>query len=125
MTNLEFGNFDNIDANTTKKFKTGEFRIEAELDLHGYTEKSAFDAVINFVKQSYIQGKRCITIITGKGLHRDNDDCISNPRGVLKEWVPKWLNFEDIRPLILAVNHPAPNQGGDGVIKILLRRKRS
>ncbi len=100
------------------------FRIEAELDLHGCTEDKAFERVIEFVKNAYIDGKRCIAIITGKGLHADNEADVFRNRGVLKERVPQWLNLPEIRPLILAINHPQPKDGGCGVIKILLRRKR-
>ena len=44
----------------------GEFKTEAELDLHGYTENKAFDAVVSFVKRSYLKGRRCIASISGK-----------------------------------------------------------
>ena len=124
LGDLDIGNTDNIDASTAKKFKDGKFRIEAELDLHGCTEDIAFDKVIDFVKDAYIKGKRCIAIITGKGLHADTDTDIFKNRGVLKERVPQWLNLPEIRPLILAIDHPLPKDGGSGVIKILLRRKR-
>ena len=124
LCDLTIGNTDNIDANTAKKFKDGKFRIEAELDLHGCTEDKAFERVIEFVKNAYIGGKRCIAIITGKGLHADNEADVFRNRGVLKERVPQWLNLPEIRPLILAINHPQPKDGGCGVIKILLRRKR-
>ncbi len=124
LDDLEFGKTDNIDANTAKKFKDGSFRIEEELDLHGCTENAAFEKVISFVKNAYIRGKRCVAIITGKGLHVENEDEIFQTRGVLKERVPQWLNLPEIRPLILAINHPQAKDGGSGVIKILIRRKR-
>ena len=115
---------DNIDANTARRFKRGEFKTEAELDLHGYTENKAFDAVVSFVKRSYLKGRRCIAIITGKGLHQNDEDGTFAGRGVLKERVPQWLNQPDIRPLILAVHHPEHRQSGSGVIRLLLRRQR-
>ena len=124
LGNLQFGNTDNIDANTAKKFRKGEFRVEAELDLHGCTENKAFDKVINFVKNSYLKQYRCVAIITGKGLHVTEESDIFSTRGVLKDRVPQWLNLPEIRPLILSINHPAPKDGGSGVIQILLRRHR-
>lgn len=125
LDDLQFGNTDNIDANTAKKFRKGEFRIEAELDLHGCTENNAFDKVINFVKNSYLKQYRCIAIITGKGLHVTEESDIFCTRGVLKDRVPQWLNFPEVRPLILSITHPAPKDGGSGVIQILLRRHRN
>lgn len=123
LSELEIGNFNNIDANTAARFKKGEFRVEGELDLHGYTEKNAFDAVVEFIKLSYLRKKRCIAIITGKGKPRESDDIFA-ARGVLREIVPQWLNLQELRPLILAINHPAPNDGGNGAIRIFLRRQR-
>lgn len=124
LADIVIGGTDNIDANTARRFKRGEFKTEAELDLHGYTENKAFDAVVSFVKRSYLKGRRCIAIITGKGLHQNDEDGTFAGRGVLKERVPQWLNQPDIRPLILAVHHPEHRQGGSGVIRILLRRQR-
>ena len=124
LSDIVIGNMNDVDANTAKKFKRGEFRIEAELDLHGYTENKAFDAVCDFVKNAYLRQMRCISIITGKGLHKNDEDDIFASRGVLKDRVPQWLNLPDIRPLILSVFHPEHIKGGSGAIHILLRRHR-
>ena len=124
LKDIVIGSMDNIDASTAKKFKRGEFQIEAELDLHGYTENRAFEAVCDFIKTSYLQQKRCISIITGKGLHKNDEDDIFAGRGILKDRVPQWLNLPDIRPLILSVFHPEHIKGGSGAIHILLRRHR-
>lgn len=120
---VDFGISAGIDRNTAEKFRRGEFRIERRLDLHGYTENDAFEAVDNFIKTAYIQGKRCILIVTGKGLPHPDDD-IFTPRGLLREKVPQWLNRAEIRPLILSFTHALPKDGGDGALYILLRRKR-
>ncbi|MBP5399233.1 MAG: Smr/MutS family protein [Alphaproteobacteria bacterium] len=123
LDGLEIGCADNIDANTFKRFKSGEMRVERELDLHGQTENEAYEKVINFVKSSYLRGLRCIDIITGKGLHAE-DAPFFEARGVLKDRVPQWLNLPEIRPLILTMIHPEAKDGGSGVLRILLRRKR-
>ena len=99
-------------------------KISPDRVYRGYTENKAFDAVVSFVKRSYLKGRRCIAIITGKGLHQNDEDGTFAGRGVLKERVPQWLNQPDIRPLILAVHHPEHRQSGSGVIRILLRRQR-
>lgn len=117
------GDLDNIDSNTAKRFKRGEFKIEAELDLHGYTEEKAFDTVHSFIKKAYLQNKRCVLIITGKGYHQDNDDIFA-AKGILKDRVPQWLNNSELRPLILSFIHPEAKLGGSGALYILLRRQR-
>ncbi len=123
LDDLEIGSTDNIDRSTAKKFSRQEFRIEGELDLHGYTESKAFDAVTNFIKKSYLQEKRCVVIITGKGLRKEEDDIFSS-RGVLKDKVPQWLNSDDLRPFILSIKHPSPSLGGTGALYILLKRNK-
>ena len=121
---LEIGCSDNIDANTFKHFKSGKMKVEAELDLHGCTEDEAFDKVMSFVKNAYLRGLRCVDIITGKGLHAESESFFV-ARGVLRDRVPQWLNLPEIRPLILSIINPEHNQGGSGVLRILLRRKRA
>ena len=124
LSDLRLGNTDNIDNNTAKKFRKNEFKVEAVLDLHGHTEDRAFEEVINFIKTSYQRKLRCVIIITGKGLHRTDENDIFSSRGILKDKVPNWLNQQEIRPFILSYNHPSPNLGGEGALYILLRRQR-
>ncbi len=125
LSDLILGNTANIDAGTAKRFKRCEFPIEASLDLHGFHEDEAREAVFEFVQKAYLSGKRCIIIITGKGLSRSEDkDNFLISKGKLKESVPLWLNSKDLRPLILAYNHPPAKLGGSGALYILLRRQR-
>ena len=112
-----------IDKATLKKFKREDFTIEARLDLHGLTEDEAFAKVENFVVQSYNQGKRCIIIITGKGLPHEGDD-IFTVHGVLKRQVPQWLDMARMRAMILLYKHPSERLGGGGALYILLRRNK-
>ena len=122
LHDIKIGEGANIDAATFKRFKRGEFIIEAILDLHGYTTDEAFDKVEFFIKNCYLRKRRCVQIVTGKGLHQEDD--IFAVRGVLKDMVPKWLNTEMLRPLILAFAYSRPEDGGEGALTILLRRKR-
>ena len=70
-----------------------------------------------------MQGKRCILIITGKGITQDSDDIFSS-KGKLKERTPIWLNSEELRPLILGFIHPIQSLGGTGSLYIMLRKKK-
>lgn len=122
LEELKAGDFANIDYNTVKRFKRGEYRIEARLDLHGMIVDHAYTAVEEFVYKSYQRGLRCVQIITGKGMHRDDD--IFSPKGVLKDLVPQWLNRDTIRPLILSFDYSPISEGGEGALLVLLRRAR-
>lgn len=122
---LEEYNAGGIDASTMRKFKKEEFKVEAVLDLHGLTEDEAFAKVENFIPQCYNQGKRCIIIITGKGLTAHPDDDIFTPKGILRRQVPQWLNTPSLRAMILIFKHPAEKLGGNGALYILLKRNKS
>lgn len=121
---LEDNGCDGIDKNTLRKFKREEFAVEAVLDLHGKTENAAFAAVDDFVPRCYAQGKRCIVIVTGKGLNVENDESIFAAKGVLKKMVPQWLNLPRLRAMILIYKHPSARLGGEGALYILLRRRK-
>lgn len=123
LTKLEIGSTANIDGKNAQRFRRGEYKIERRLDLHGYTEERAFDAVENFIKNAYIEGLRCVLIVTGKGLPHQEDD-IYTTRGVLKDKVPLMLNFPQLRPLILSISYSQPKDGGEGALYVLLRKKR-
>lgn len=118
------GNTDNIDKNTASKFVKGNYKIEARLDLHGYTEKGAFSAVLEFIKDSYIQKKRCILIITGKGLKDDKRPWYET-KGIINQALMGWLNNPEIRPFILSVSQAKQSDGGGGAFYVLLKRQRN
>jgi len=113
-----------IDSSTLRKFKREEFKLEAVLDLHGLHEDEAFSKVNNFIVQCYGQGKRCVMIITGKGLNTEEDADIFAKRGVLKQRVPQWLNTPRLRAMILIYKNPTAKLGGSGALYILLRRNK-
>ncbi len=119
---LEPGNVDNIDRRTAEKFMRGEFKIERQLDLHGLTEKEAFAAVDDFIRHAYLQKLRCVLIVTGKGLNRE-DDAWYEKKGILREALPSWLNNPELRPLILSLCQAKPEDGGNGAFYIFLRRR--
>lgn len=112
--------FSQMDGALAKKFKREELKIEAVLDLHGSTEKKAFDCVSNFIRQAYGTRKRCVLIITGKGL----DDSLFSEKGILRKSVPSWLTNSEISSLILAFKNPSEVLGGKGALYILLRKNK-
>lgn len=117
--NVAKDDFSQMDGCLAKRFKREEYKVQAVLDLHGVTEKAAFEQVCNFVKQSYNGNKRCILIVTGKGW----DDMPFSGKGVLRKAVPEWLSNSEISPLILAFKNPSESMGGAGALYILLRKK--
>lgn len=113
-----------IDKSTLRRFKREEFRVEAILDLHGLNEDEAFAKVDSFIPQSYALGRRCVMIITGKGIRVHPDEDIFAAKGVLRKQVPQWLNMARLRAMILIYKHPSEKMGGNGALYILLRRNK-
>lgn len=123
FTPLQPGNTDNLDKNTAEKFRKGQFKIEARLDLHGRSEKEAFAAVEDFIQHCYSRRKRCVLIITGKGIQPKNEVWYEHS-GIIKEALPVWLNHPEIRPFILCMSYALPADGGSGAMYVLLKRQR-
>ncbi len=123
LDELHVNQLNNIDGSLAKRFRRCELPVEAILDLHGKTENEAYSAVDEFIRRAYLQHKRCVIIITGKGLNQDEQDIFST-RGKLKERTPQWLNSEELRPLVLGFIHPTERLGGSGALYILLRKKK-
>ena len=106
-----------IDRANAERLKRGRHPIEARLDLHGRTQAEAHRALAGFVHASYQAGRRCVLVITGRGLGPEGP-------GVLKSAVPRWLEAAELGRHILATAPAQPHHGGAGALYLLLRRKR-
>ena len=96
-----------------RKLKRGEYSIQSELDLHGYTVESARTALFGFLRAAQDRGHQAVRIIHGKG-HRS-----SNKGPVLKSMVNRWLRQCDP---VLAFHSAQPKDGGTGAVYVLLKR---
>jgi len=104
-----------IDRRTATRLKQGRLPIEGRLDLHGMIRDTAFQAVQGFVQSSALNGKRCVILVTGKGLGQRGG-------GVLRNEVPQWLNLPANRKYIISFTYAQPKDGGTGALYIYLRR---
>ena len=114
---LSHGSLAGIDRRTVQRLQRGRLPIEATLDLHGMTQAAAQEALIGFVARSEAQGRRCVLVVTGKGMGREE-------AGVLRRQVPFWLNQPPLRARILAFDYARPEHGGTGALYLLLKRRR-
>ncbi len=106
-----------VDRATAERLKRGLRPIDARLDLHGLTQAEAHRALVEFVEACHGCGRRCLLVITGRGLGPEG-------AGVLKTAVPRWLTESSLRRRILAVAAAQPRHGGAGALYVLLRRRR-
>lgn len=97
-----------------RKLKRGQYRCDAELDLHGLTRDRAHAELVSFLFHSQASGARCVRIIHGKGHNSGN-------RGpVIKQSLKSWLRRDEV----LAYASAPTNQGGSGATLVLLRAER-
>lgn len=118
LPELTHGSQPGLDKSSAKKLKRGLHSIEGRIDLHGMTQEQAHRALNSFIDGSHGAKKRCVLVITGKGLKQDGSV------GVLRSAVPRWLNEAPNRERVLAFSYATPKDGGEGALYVMLKRKR-
>jgi DNA-nicking Smr family endonuclease len=96
-----------------RRLRRGQYRVEAEIDLHGMTVAQASAQLADFLRAARANDLRCVRIIHGKGLRSGN-------RGpVLKNTVNALLRRSDP---VLAFASARPVAGGTGATLVLISR---
>ena len=104
-----------IQQKVQKKLRRGEFPIEDELDLHGYTVIEAKIAIQDFISECKRRHIRYMRIIHGKGYRSEQKIPI------LKTHVAYWLpQHKDV----MAFSSALPNDGGTGALYVILKAVR-
>ena len=96
------------------------------LDLHGKTLDEANSIIENFIKKSYEEKVQKLIIVTGKGLHSDNekDPYVSKDLGILKHSIPEFVrNNEDLMKIISNISEASVKDGGTGAFYIFLKKR--
>lgn len=117
QSSLEHGDIAGLDRRTGQRFKRGQLPVEARLDLHGMTQTEAHRALDAFLSGQQAIGRRCVIVVTGKGVGKDGG-------GVLRAAVPRWLNEAPNRGKVLAFEYARQKDGGAGALYVLLKRRR-
>lgn len=99
-----------------RRLRRGNYRIGAELDLHGLNREAARHAVAVFLAHCQDRDIRALRIIHGKGRGSPN----SGP--VIKALLDGWLRR---RKDVLAFCSARPHDGGTGAVYVLLRASQS
>ena len=108
--------------NNEKKKKRGKIK---SLDLHGYTLDDANQTIENFIKKSYEDNISKLVIITGKGIHSDNekDPYVSKDLGILKYSIPEFIrNNQELMKMIYEIKEANIEDGGSGAFYIFLKK---
>ena len=106
--------------------KENKFRITKSLDLHGYTLDEANQKVESFIIDCFDQNVSKIIIVTGKGLHsqNDKDPYVSKEFGILKNSVPDFIkNNSNLMKKIKSITDAEITDGGSGALYVFLKKK--
>ncbi len=106
--------------------KENKFYFTRTLDLHGFTLDEANKKVEGFIIDCFDQKVSKVIIVTGKGLHsqNDKDPYISKKFGILKNSVPNFIkNNPGLMTKIKKITGAEIADGGSGAIYIFLKKK--
>ena len=112
--------------NKDEKLVTKKIHKSLTLDLHGYSLEDANKKIDNLIRSSYDQGTSKLRIVTGKGIHSQNekDPYISKDLGILKYSVPEYIkNNMELMSLVNDIQDANIEDGGSGAFYIFLKKK--
>ncbi|MBS0422150.1 MAG: Smr/MutS family protein [Proteobacteria bacterium] len=100
-----------IQKTVLRKLRRGQYRVQAEIDLHGLTVAEAKEAVRAFLAKALEHQFRCVRIVHGKGLRSGHRGPVlkSAISGVLRRVAP-----------VLAYVSARQVDGGTGALYVLL-----
>ncbi len=101
----------------TNKIKT--------FDFHGFSLDEANATINKLIKESYKNEVRKLVIVTGKGIHSDNqkNPYSSKDLGILKYSIPEYIkNNSELMKLINEIKDADIEDGGSGAFYIFLKK---
>ena len=114
--------------NKDNKFqKKTSLKIKS-IDLHGYTLEEANRSIESFITKSYEDGINKLIVVTGKGLHSQNEKnpYVSKNLSILKYSVPEFIsNNKNLMKIIHETQDAKIEDGGAGAFYILLKKNKS
>ena len=112
--------------NKDLEIKENKSHITKSLDLHGFTLDEANKRVESFITDCFNQKVSKVIIVTGKGLHsqNDKDPYISKEFGILKNSVPDFIkNNPILMAKIKSITDAKITDGGSGAFYVILKKK--
>ncbi len=100
-----------VPESTLRKLRRGQYRIQAELDLHGLTQAQAKVQLREFLNAAWQRDARCLRIVHGKGLRSGATGPVLRAlvNSVLRRTAP-----------VLAFTSARQVDGGTGAVYVLL-----
>jgi DNA-nicking Smr family endonuclease len=113
--------------NKDNELKKKKFFKTKSIDLHGYTLDQANKTIEDFITKSYEEKINKLIIVTGKGLHSQNekDPYVSKDLGILKYSVPEFINNNKyLMSMINDIKDAKIEDGGEGAFYIFLKKNK-
>ena len=95
------------------------------IDLHGYTLEKANHTIEAFINKSYLENVKKLIIVTGKGLHSQNEKnpYVSKDLSILKYSVPEFIKGnENLMKKIIEIKDADIKDGGSGSFYVYLKK---
>ena len=95
------------------------------IDLHGFTLEEANKVIEQFINDSYLENIKKLIVVTGKGLHsqNDKDPYLSKDLSILKYSVPDFIEGnQELMKKILEMKDADIKDGGTGAFYIYLKK---
>ena len=107
-----------------QKYQSKNTNEKLRFDLHGFSLNEANIKVKQLIKSCSEKNIREILLITGKGLHSNNNDVYkSSDLSKLRYSVPEFINSNpEISKLVLSIKQAPQKDGGQGALLIKLRK---
>jgi DNA-nicking Smr family endonuclease len=102
-----------------ESLRSGQFAVQAHLDLHGLSILDARGQFEKFIRNCLFQALGCVRIVHGRGQHSFD----GHP--LLKEHLQRWLCSRRMSRHIVAFTSARLRDGGGGALYVLLKRKTS
>ena len=113
-----------------KDFKSSKkkfFKVKS-IDLHGYTLQEANKTIEKFIYQSFAEKINKLIVVTGKGLHSQNDKnpYVSKNLSILKYSVPEFIEKnKSLMNIINDIKDANIEDGGSGAFYIFLKKNKT
>ena len=115
-------------SNKDDRFKKEKHPKTRSIDLHGYTLEQANKFIYDFIINSYKSEIKKIVVVTGKGLHSDNEKnpYVSKDLSILKYSVPEFISKnKSLMNLVYEMQDAKIEDGGSGAFYIFLKKKKT
>ena len=115
------------DSLPNKDLASSKKRIEKtkNFDFHGFSLDEANKTINKLIKDSFKNGVRKLVVVTGKGIHSDNEKnpYSSKDLGILKYSLPEYIkNDSELMKLINEIKDADIEDGGSGAFYIFLKK---